>query len=145
MRRGAPLRRTPFRSKLPERPPREERERAPLRPIRQLGPSTPVFKQTPKFDYVRDETYRRFVASLPCFCCGIEGRSQAAHSMVESNGRGGAIKASDVALFPLCAETLGELGCHYRHDKLVGMTREERANREIVYLGRMDEINAARR
>ena len=35
----------------------------------------PIEKESP----VRSESYRRFVASQPCFGCGIAGYSQAAH------------------------------------------------------------------
>ena len=58
---------------------------------------------------VRDKAYRRWVASLPCAHCGLEGHSQAAHA---DQGKGMGIKASDTECFPLCADRLGVQGCH---------------------------------
>ena len=99
--------------------------------VRIPAPSAPIFNPQPKHDYVRDEGYRRFVASLPCFACGRIGRSQAAHSNAESDGKGGAIKASDAALFPLCADEPGAIGCH---------TRNQRRAREVGFIERMSAI-----
>lgn len=97
---------------------------------------------TPKHEYVRDETYRRFVASLNCFVCGVAGRSQASHSNSHTDGKGTAIKASDAALFPLCADELGVVGCHTRHDQAKdGLTREERRAREAEFIDRMAAIS----
>lgn len=105
------------------------------------APSAPIFVQTPKHEYVRDESYRRFVASLPCFVCGVPGRSQAAHSNSPTDGKGAAIKASDTALFPLCADQPGEIGCHTRHDQAKdGLTREQRRAREVEFIARMAAI-----
>jgi hypothetical protein len=69
----------------------------------------------PKRQYVRDKDYLRWVASLPCAHCGIEGRSQAAHS--DDNGAAGkgmGIKACDSTAYPACAPTPGDQGCHAR-------------------------------
>lgn len=68
----------------------------------------------PKSAPVRDETYRRAVASLPCVICGVPGYSQAAHG---SGGKGMGIKASDATLFPACADRPGVRGCHSRLDQ----------------------------
>lgn len=65
----------------------------------------------------RSETLRRAVASLPCAHCGIEGRSQAAHSNQYMHGKGGAKKASDAAIFPLCATSPSRVGCHEMFDQ----------------------------
>jgi hypothetical protein len=60
---------------------------------------------------VRDEGYRRLVASLPCAMCGVQGASQCAHSNADkAKGR----KASDLLTFPLCHE--GANGCHRAFD-----------------------------
>ena len=52
---------------------------------------------------LRDAAYLRWIRTLPCTTCGIEGRSEAAHT-----GRDGGLsqKASDLSCVPLCA------GCH---------------------------------
>ena len=63
----------------------------------------------PKTEYVRDESYRRWVASLPCAHCGKAGPSQAAHA---DEGKGMSIKASDDTCYPLCADAPGRRGCH---------------------------------
>lgn len=116
-------------------------ERVLPRLVRAPAPSAPVFNPQPKHEYVRDESYRRFVASLPCFVCGIAGRSQAAHSNSAADGKGGSIKASDAALFPLCADEPGAIGCHTRHDQAKdGLTREQRREREVEFIALMAAI-----
>lgn len=118
------------------------RDRVLPRLVRVPSPSVPIFSPQPKHEYVRDESYRRFVASLPCFVCGIVGRSQAAHSNSESAGKGGSIKASDDAIFPLCADDFGAIGCHARHDQAKdGLTREQRRAREVEFIARMAAIS----
>lgn len=63
---------------------------------------------------VRDETYRRLVAALPCFECRIENFSQAAHpNSDKAKGR----KQSDLSCFPMCATRPGIPGCHFRYDQ----------------------------
>lgn len=128
-----PMKRSGFASQWK---PRERTERT-LSPIRVPAPSAPIFRLTPKTEYVRDEGYRRFVASLPCFGCGVQGISQAAHSNQGGNGKGLGIKASDVNLFPLCATQPGRVGCHEKHDLLLGMTLEVRVAREDAYQEKM--------
>ncbi len=108
-----------------------------LVPIRVPAPGAPIFNPVPKTEYVRDESYRRFVASLPCFECGIAGISQAAHSNQGGAGKGLSIKASDAFLFPLCADQPLRVGCHSKHDRLIGMSGDERDAREAGYLARM--------
>ena len=68
----------------------------------------------PKAAPVRSEAYRRAVASLPCVICGIAGYSQAAHG---SEGKGMAIKACDLTLFPACCDRPGVRGCHAKLDQ----------------------------
>ena len=68
----------------------------------------------PKTEYLRDEDYRRWVASLDCMHCGRVGRSQAAHA--DDNGAAGkglSIKASDEFIYPACADEPGRRGCHW--------------------------------
>ena len=94
----------------------------------------------PKAEQVRDEAYRRFVAGLPCFACGVQGYSQAAHP---DQGRGLGQKASDRDTFPLCCTRPMVPGCHAEHDQLIGMTLAERRAREADYIARMAPIAAA--
>ena len=62
---------------------------------------------------VRNEAYRRAVASLPCVACGIPGYSQAAHLPPEAKG----MKQSDLLAFPLCCARIGVPGCHQDYDQ----------------------------
>lgn len=77
---------------------------------------------------VRNEAYRRLVASLPCWLCGTHGRSQAAHA---DQGKGVAMKSDDRTCYPLCCTQLGMPGCH----DLVGAsgrwTKAERREMEV--------------
>lgn len=91
----------------------------------------------PKANIVRSESYRRFVASFPCFECGIEGYSQACHPNMN---KGLGLKTSDLDCFPLCCAHGLHIGHHYQHDNLVEMTRDERREREAVYIKRMHEL-----
>jgi hypothetical protein len=93
----------------------------------------------PKTNMVRSEPYRRYVASLPCFACGREGISQAAHSNSSEHGKAKGLKADDRNLFPLCATQPMRVGCHDQHDLLIDMTLEERREREVTYVDRMHE------
>lgn len=68
----------------------------------------------PKAHPVRNEAYRRAVASLPCVICGVPGYSQAAHG---SAGKGMGIKACDLTCFPACAPRPGVVGCHAALDQ----------------------------
>lgn len=91
----------------------------------------------PKVKPVRSEPYRRLIASFPCLECGLSGNSQAAHA---NFGRGLGQKATDIHLFPLCAPRPGIIGCHQAHDLLVGMTLDERRDRERDYIQRAQEM-----
>ncbi len=91
----------------------------------------------PKANLVRSPAYRRWVASFPCFACGIEGYSQAAHP---NTGKGMALKTSDLDCFPLCASHGLHIGCHWQHDNQFEMTRDERREREVAYIARMHQL-----
>jgi hypothetical protein len=93
----------------------------------------------PKPVRYKNPQYRRFVASHPCFLCGIEGYSQCAHR----NGAGMATKFSDLETFPLCATRVGIPGCHAMHDQCVDMTCTERQMLEDEYVNRMQAISRA--
>jgi hypothetical protein len=88
---------------------------------------------------VRSEAYRRYVASHPCFACGIEGWSQCAHA----NGGGMGTKASDLETFPLCCTRPGHQGCHVMFDQCIDMDRSERRELTAVYVARMQAIAKA--
>lgn len=77
----------------------------------------------PKNLTFRSERLRKAVTELPCMCCGIEGRTQAAHT---NYGKGGAIKASDARIMALCADSPGYVGCHSKVDARSDMTKLER-------------------
>lgn len=76
--------------------------------------STAPAAQVNKDDPVRNEAYRRAVASLPCAICGVPGYSQAAHA---NQGKGMGMKASDLTCFPACGPRPGFQGCHAALDQ----------------------------
>jgi hypothetical protein len=121
-----------------KRPAIERAPRAPLVPVTGCrGVYAPVGGEVvavPKEIPVRSEPYRRWVASLPCMACKIEGFSQAAHP---NQGRGLGQKASDLDCFPLCAARPGHQGCHILHDQLIDMTLAERREIERNYIAHM--------
>lgn len=68
----------------------------------------------------RSEPLRRAVASLECMRCGTEGRTQAAHSNQQRDGKGMGIKATDASIAALCCD------CHTEIDQGRSMTKAER-------------------
>ena len=95
-----------------------------------------------KFQYIRSEPYRRFVASHACFGCGLEGWSQAAPPNQAKYGKGKGIKASDEFCFPLCGSHHGLIGCHAQNDLLLDTDRETRNEQEDRYVEKMMRIAA---
>ena len=94
MNRSTPLKRTGFR---PRSPRREQRDPDRVRSVPTVSagawrtpravdamPAAQVRKAAP----VRNEAYRRAVASLRCIHCGVLGYSQAAHLPPEAKGMG---------------------------------------------------------
>jgi len=90
----------------------------------------------PKERPVRSADYRRWVATLPCYRCGMHGHSQAAHA---DQGKGMAIKSSDLTCYPLCGPHLDQRttppyqmvpGCHADVGTLGKMTQAERRDFE---------------
>ncbi len=59
----------------------------------------------PRRGPARDEDYKDWIRSLACCACGVEGRSEAAHTGMDG---GLSMKASDYSCVPLCAD------CHTR-------------------------------
>jgi len=86
---------------------------------------------------LRSKPYLRWVASLPCIACGIEGFSQAAHA---NNGKGMALKTCDLQTFPLCAPHFGRPGCHTEHDLCMGMSRDTRRELEAKYVNQTQSL-----
>jgi hypothetical protein len=60
----------------------------------------------------------------------MERHSQAAHANGLEYGKGMGMKASDDALFPLCADRPGVRGCHSLFDQGAMFTKDER--REVT-------------
>lgn len=112
--------------------------RVPLRVAPWQGSTVvaPIEKEAP----VRSESYRRFVAVQPCFGCGVEGFSQAAHP---NQGKGMALKTCDLKCFPLCAPHFGLIGCHQQHDLRIDVGRSESREIEHRYVLRMQGIAKA--
>ncbi len=84
----------------------------------------------PKDRPYRSEAYRRLVAALPCAHCQRPGPSQCAHG---DEGKGMAIKASDLTCFPLCADTPLRQGCHSMIGASGSFTRDQRRTLEKTY------------
>lgn len=126
MKRRTPLARSPFKRKsstenIQSKAAQSHAQQAPVAIIRivktptRIAPFSTEFRGgIPKSQPVRNEAYRRAVASLPCVICGVPGYSQAAHG---STGKGMGIKACDLTLFPACCDRPGVRGCHSRLDQ----------------------------
>jgi hypothetical protein len=91
----------------------------------------------PKASIVRSAPYRRFVASFPCFSCGVSGFSQCAHP---NFGKGLGMKTSDLDAFPLCGPRPNHPGCHFLFDNAIDISRDERRELEAKYTSRMQAI-----
>lgn len=134
------LRRSSFRSQ-PARPARQwDGDALPtprLAPVRVACNESALVAPIPKAEPLRSEGYRRFVASFPCFGCGIAGYSQCAHPNV---GKGLGLKTDDRNAFPLCSVRPGHIGCHQQHDLLIDMTLGQRREMERQYTVRMQDI-----
>lgn len=88
--------------------------------------AAPITKAAP----VRNEAYRRAVASLPCVICGVPGYTQAAHG---SEGKGMALKACDLTIFPACCDRPGVRGCHSQLDQGALFAKAVRRELEPVW------------
>jgi len=55
----------------------------------------------PRKGPARDEEYKDWIRTLDCCACGVEGRSEAAHTGTDG---GMSMKASDYSCVPLCAD-----------------------------------------
>lgn len=124
------MKRTGFKRKAIQRhQPAVEREPRPMARLERTPVYGPVaMTAVPKApEPLRDESYRRWVASLPCFACGIQGYSQCAHP---NSGKAKGRKNSDEGCFPLCCDRPGVKGCHSRFDQYELVPRAEMAEFE---------------
>jgi hypothetical protein len=124
--------------KNPLRPSRFARDYTPAPKLRDREPSAPLSKPLRVGVYtksgaravpvlkapepIRDETHRRWVASLPCYECRIHGYSNAAHP---NSGKAKGKKLGDDKCFPLCVDRPGVLGCHGRFDRYELVSRAD--------------------
>ena len=101
----------------------------------QLPPTIrPLRKGPPRKGPARDEAYKAWIRTLPCVGCGLNRRSEAAHT-----GRDGgmSMKASDYSCVPLCANCHTQSpGAYHR----VGKREFERTHR-INFGGLVAELN----
>jgi hypothetical protein len=116
----------------PKRQPRKEAKQVdhtppPTRAVMMRGVDrmcVPVLKAEP----VRDDDYRRLVATLKCISCGAVGFSQAAHP---NTGKGMGLKADDRECFPLC--TVGAKDCHGGFDQRAMFDKQTRRELEPLW------------
>ncbi len=87
--------------------------------------AAPITKSAP----VRNEAYRRAVASLPCCICGVPGYSQAAHGSGAGTAvcKGMGIKSCDLTCFAACVR------CHIRLDQGALFSKSVRHQLEPVW------------
>jgi hypothetical protein len=125
LKQRTPLKRTPFKSKPPVYPPREEREPLPLRPIRVEGISTGprvVFAPQHKFRYVRNAKLIEAYRLIPCQFCGYWAPQSivGCHSNWAIHGKCKSKKASDDRCASGCPR------CHFELDQGKTWTEDER-------------------
>ena len=135
MKRGTPLKRTPFKRKnntenIQSKAAQSHAQQAPVAIISivtkptGITPFSAEFRGSfPKSKPVRSEAYRRLVAALPCCICGIAGQSQAAHGSGAGTAvcKGMGLKSCDLTCFPACA-----LRCHPALDQGALFTKAAR-------------------
>ena len=119
--RSAPMKRTPLKSKAPERREAKQvqyvaRPREVAQAVAELPPAAPVLKDNRH----ESEPWRRAVAALPCVLCGRHGETQCAH---RNEGKGMGLKTDDAMTAALCQ------ACHSEIDQGKDFTREERRQR----------------
>ena len=94
------------------------------------APFSAEFKGSfPKSAPVRNEPYRRAVASLPCVICGIAGQSQAAHGSGAGTAvcKGMGLKSCDLTCFAACVT------CHHQLDQGALFSKAVRHQLEPVW------------
>ena len=134
MKRGAPLKRTPFQRKttaenIPAKVAQSHAQQAQVAIIRivKTPAKTATFSNEfkgsfPKSQPVRSTAERRIVASLPCCICGVPGYSQAAHGSGVGTAvcKGMGLKSCDLTCFAACVT------CHHQLDQHALFTKAAR-------------------
>lgn len=128
------MKRSPMKRSLP--PPRkpakvieyQPRPRTPAKPVLVADGKARMVVPVPKAQPLRDEGYRRLVATLPCCWCAVIGHSQAAHA---NFGKGMGIKASDAETFPLCGPSGNN--CHQHLDQGGQLIKAQRREYEELW------------
>jgi hypothetical protein len=123
MKRHKPLKRSPFKAKLPERKQREESFPGVCIDKVHFGRygSNEAHEPTPKFDYVRSAPLMRAYRKIACQGCSRnDGTVCGAHSNWAVHGKGKSVKASDIYCASLCFE------CHQSLDQGSAWTETER-------------------
>lgn len=146
MKRGAPMKRKPFRTRqarvaeIEARVPHASPTRAPrVNPVcAAVMAASSVFRAAPKHEYVRSEALRLAYREIPCQHCGSTLGVVCAHSNWHPHAKGMGIKADDNRAASLCWV------CHYeidqgnswneRHKKRVWWDAHCRTIRELVRL-----------
>lgn len=85
---------------------------------------------------IRDKKWRKYVASLPCLGCGIEGSSQAAHAW----GFGLSMKASDHDCIALCCARPGVAGCHAGFDETRTLPEKSRTETRWAIVQELERL-----
>ena len=119
--RSAPMKRTPFKAKTPER--REAKQVqyvARPREVATASVALPMAQPVLKDNRHESEPWRRAVAALPCVLCQREGETQAAH---RNEGKGMGLKTDDALTAALCTT------CHAAIDQGPDFSRDERRRR----------------
>ena len=119
--RSAPMKRTPFKAKTPER--REAKQVQYVARPREVATASvqlPMAQPVLKDNRHESEAWRRAVAALPCVLCGRQGETQCAH---RNEGKGMGLKTDDALSAAICAI------CHSEIDQGKTMTRDERRQR----------------
>ena len=119
--RSAPMKRTPFKAKTPER--REAKQVqyvARPREVATASVALPMAQPVLKDNRHESEPWRRAVAALPCVLCGRHGETQCAHRNVD---KGMGLKTDDALTAALCQS------CHSEIDQGKTMSRDERRQR----------------
>ena len=121
MNRGAPMKRTAFKSKLPtvliaSTPRRGDSFLATYKLTRPVNVARilDLVVAAPKENAIEHEGYRRLVAAFDCIHCGKANRSQHAH---ENEQKGKSLKLDDRRAMPLCCDEPGAEGCHTKFDQ----------------------------
>lgn len=132
MKRGAPMKRTPFKRKSPAY---VERVRAPLALIppaawREAAPVDGQVRAVAKDEPLQHQGYMAAVRRLPCAHCGAVGFTQFCHA---DEGKGAGLKTDCRRGWPGCGPHGDTMGCHYLLGSTGKLGRDERRRLEALY------------